>query len=197
MGNNTSEPGMYEGRIPNRRYRKTLEFLERSIGKEEKILDLGIPNPFSELMARRGFQVSNTKGEDLDIHPAIGSRYDFTCITSFEVFEHLLAPYNLLQQAQPPPGGKITLVASVPLKVWFAKAYWNAKDPWDRHYHEFEPRQFDWLLEKSGWRIIHSEAWASPARLALGIRPFLRFFWPSYYLVHAEKTSTAKGQPGS
>lgn len=182
---------MYEGRIPNRRYRKTLDFLRRSIGREEKILDLGIPNPFSELMARDGFAVSNTKEEDLDLHPDIGRRYDFTCITSFEVFEHLVAPYNLLNQVQPPPGGKITLVASVPLKVWFAKAYWNNKDPWDRHYHEFEPRQFDWLLEKSGWRIVKSETWTSPARFTLGIRPLLRLVWPSYYFVHAEKHAAA------
>jgi hypothetical protein len=24
---------------------------------------------------------------------------------------------------------------------------------WDRHYHEFEDWQFDWLLEKSNWKI--------------------------------------------
>ena len=23
----------------------------------------------------------------------------------------------------------------------------------DRHYHEFEDWQFDWLLEKSGWQV--------------------------------------------
>ncbi|HMN04342.1 MAG TPA: methyltransferase domain-containing protein [Flavobacteriales bacterium] len=187
-GSNTED--IFKIRRPGRRYRKTLDFLRKSIGQHERILDLGVRNPFSVIMEQAGFQVANTQGEDLDLHPDIGSRYQFTCITSFEVFEHLLAPYNLLSQVQPPPGGKITLVASVPLKVWFAKAYWNKNDPWDRHYHEFEPRQFDWLLDKAGWRIVKSETWTSPARITAGIRPFLRFFWPSYYLVHAEKVDT-------
>ena len=26
-------------------------------------------------------------------------------------------------------------------------------DSRDRHYHEFEAWQFDWLLEKSGWSV--------------------------------------------
>ena len=25
---------------------------------------------------------------------------------------------------------------------------------WDRHYHEFEDWQLDWLLEKAGYKII-------------------------------------------
>ncbi len=178
---------MYQDGVPGRRYRRTLDFLQQSIGKEERILDLGTPNPFSVIMARHGYQVSNTTTEDLDRNFQLQDRYDFTCITSFEVFEHLLAPYNLLSHVQPPPGKRITLVASVPLKVWFAKAHWNAKDPWDRHYHEFEPRQFDWLLEASGWTIVRKQTWSSPDRLRLGIRPLLRFLYPGYYFVHAEK----------
>jgi hypothetical protein len=30
---------------------------------------------------------------------------------------------------------------------------------WDRHYHEFEDWQLDWLLEKTGWKIIDSQKW--------------------------------------
>ena len=37
------------------------------------------------------------------------------------------------------------------------KAYKSKTDPLDRHYHEFEPWQFDWLLEKSGWKIIKED----------------------------------------
>lgn len=179
--------GAFKWRRPDSRYRKTLDFLRRSVGTEERILDLGVPNAFSEIMAANGYQVTNTQGEDLDLDHAALDRYDFTTITSFEVFEHLLAPFNLLRSVQPAPGGRITLVASVPLKVWFARAYWNPTEEWDRHYHEFEPRQFDWLLEKSGWTIVRSETWTSPARLRFGLRPLLRFIFPSYYFVHAVK----------
>lgn len=178
---------MYTGRMPDRRYRRTMAFLESCIGREERIMDLGVANPFSRMMRDKGFHVRNTQGEDLDLDHARLDLGDITCITSFEVFEHLLAPFNLLRHVQPPPGGSIKLVCSVPLKVWFAKAWWSKIDPWDRHYHEFEPRQFDWLLEKSGWTILRKEPWASPPRIALGIRPFLRFLYPSYYFVYAEK----------
>ncbi len=196
MESTTIGDRMYEGRMPDMRYRRTMTFLESCITRDERILDLGIPNPLSRLMQAAGFQVRNTQGEDLDLQYAQLDLGNITCITSFEVFEHLLAPFNLLRTVQPPAGGTLHLVCSVPLKVWFAKAWWSRTDPWDRHYHEFEPRQFDWLLEKSGWTIIRKETWASPPRLTLGIRPFLRFFYPSYYFVHAEKRgSTSTGSP--
>jgi hypothetical protein len=177
--NNLNE---HPGYNPTRRYRKTLEFLKAHIGPNERILDLGTPNPFSEIMKREGFTVYNTKGEDLDEDYALVNQFEVDCFTSFEVFEHLLAPYNLLKEIK---RGK--LISSVPLKVWFSNAYWNEKEPWDRHYHEFEPRQYDWLLEKAGWTIKRKFVWASPDKFRWGIRPILRFIFPSYYFVYAEK----------
>jgi hypothetical protein len=167
---------------PNLRYKKTLEFLNECITKEDRILDIGTPNPFSEIMVKEGFQVQNTKGEDLDVDFKVVNEYDVDCYTSFEIFEHLLAPYNLLSEIK-----KGKLVSSVPLKVWFAKAYWNEDLEWDRHYHEFEPRQYDWLLEKAGWTIKKKVVWTSPDRMRFGIRPLLRLIYPSYYFVYAEK----------
>ena len=58
---------MYEENFPNKRFKHTIEFLEKHISKDEKILDLGVPNPFSQIMETRGFLIDNTKGEDLDI----------------------------------------------------------------------------------------------------------------------------------
>ena len=58
---------MYEGQFPKKRYQHTLRFLEEITTKDEVILDLGVPNPFSELMKKEGFNIVNTKGEDLDI----------------------------------------------------------------------------------------------------------------------------------
>lgn len=177
-------------RQPDLRYKKTLTFLNQFAEKSDKILDLGTPNPFSELMQKTGYSVQNTNGEDFDNDYQKIAEYDFDCLTSFEVFEHLFAPYNLLKAIQPKSGKEIKLIVSVPLKVWFSKAYWNKDNEWDRHYHEFEPRQFDWLLEKTGWQIIHKETWTSPARFAFGIRPLLRYIFPSYYFVYAVKRNT-------
>lgn len=172
---------MYEESFPKKRFQKTLVFLQKHIPREARILDLGVDNPLAQLMRKAGYTVENTGGEDLDLefHTLLNSTAEV--VTAFEIFEHLLAPFNALQKIK-----AHTLVASVPLKLWFANAYRSQTDPWDRHFHEFEPWQFDWLLEKSGWKVIASEKWAHPVR-RVGIRPFLRTFTPRYYLVCAKR----------
>ena len=177
---------MYDNSFPDLRFKKTLDFLQKNASKDEVFLDLGTMNPFTKIMQEKGYNVSNTQGEDLDDDYKKINDYDFDCITSFELFEHLLAPYNILKEISS-EDKTLRIITSVPLKVWFSKAYWNKNDEWDRHYHEFEPRQFDWLLEKAGWKIITSETWTSPAKFQLGFRPLLRYIYPSYYFVHAIK----------
>ena len=173
---------MYEGKIPKKRYKYTLKFLEQFVTKEEKILDLGVRNPFSELLLKEGYDVTNTKGEDLDIDTSAVKTDTFDVVTAFEIFEHMVSPFNVLQDIQ-----STKLIASVPLKLWFASAYRSKTDDWDRHYHEFEDWQFDWLLEKSGWRIKKREKFTNPVK-KVGIRPILRRFTPRYYLVYAERS---------
>lgn len=172
---------MYEGKFPKKRYRHTLGFLSKVISKDEKILDLGISNPFSEILIQEGFEVTNSKGEDLDVEFSVVKSDEFDVVTAFEIFEHLVSPFNVLKEIK-----ANKLVASIPLKLWFASAYRSKTDKWDRHYHEFEDWQFDWLLEKSGWRIVRSERFTNPVK-KIGIRPLLRLFTPRYYLVYAER----------
>jgi hypothetical protein len=166
----------------DRRYKRTLRFIEQVVNKESRILDLGTRNDFSEFLEKEGYNIDNTKGEDLDLDYSRYTDYQADVITAFEIFEHLLAPYNILRALKQP-----RLIASVPLKLWFAPAYWNEKDEWDRHYHEFEIKQFNFLLEKSGWKIIKSETWKSAHWMNLGIRPLLRHFYPRYYIVYCER----------
>ena len=172
---------MYENSFPEQRFQKTLEFLQRSVSTSEKILDLGVSNPFSEIMKEQGYKVTNTQGEDLDDDLSAVRTNEYDCVTAFEIFEHLLAPYNILREIK-----ANKLVASVPLKLWFSPAYQSKTDKWDRHYHEFEAWQFDWLLEKSGWQIKDSIKWAHPVN-KVGLRPILRKFTPRYYAVYAER----------
>jgi hypothetical protein len=108
---------------------------------------------------------------------------DAEVVTAFEILEHLVSPFNVLRAI---PCNK--LLASIPLRLWFARAYRSKTDPWDRHFHEFEDWQFDWLLEKAGWEVKDRLQWAHPVG-KLGIRPLLRRFTPRYYLVYAERTS--------
>lgn len=172
---------MYEQTYPNKRFKYTLEFLNKHISKSETILDLGVTNPFSEIMKKEGYLVSNTLGEDLDDDLSSIVNSDAPVVTAFEIFEHLLNPYTVLKNIK----GK-KLVASIPLRLWFSQAYRSKTDKWDRHYHEFEPWQFDWLLEKTGWQIKDSKQWTNPTR-KIGIRPLLRRITPRYYIVYAER----------
>ena len=154
-----------------------MAFLKKHISTEQKILDLGVTNPFSKRMQAEGYTVENTEGEDLDLDITQVLKTDAEVVTAFEIFEHLVAPFNVLRDIPCD-----FLVASIPLRLWFAKAYQNKQDPWDRHFHEFEDWQFDWLLEKAGWTIVRREKWNGPA-FRIGIRPLLRRLTPRYYAV--------------
>lgn len=173
---------MYENTYPNKRFKHTLDFVAKHIGKSESILDLGVTNPLAELLKKEGYHVTNTQGEDLDDNQDAVKDTEATVVTAFEICEHLLAPYNVLKEIKAEK-----LVASIPLKLWFAKAYQNKNDSRDRHYHEFEAWQFDWLLEKAGWTIVAKKQWCSPVK-KIGLRPILRLFTPRYYLVYAERS---------
>ncbi|MEO1033401.1 MAG: methyltransferase [Bacteroidota bacterium] len=174
---------MYEKTFPNKRFRLTLEFLKKHVDPSESILDLGVKNPFSEIMISEGYKVENTKGEDLDEDQTTIKSSTAGVVTAFEIFEHLLSPYEVLKSIE-----ANKLVISVPLRLWFASAYRSKTDTWDRHYHEFEDWQLDWLLEKTGWTIKDSTKWTNPVK-KFGIRPFLRQFTNRYYIIYAERNS--------
>lgn len=165
----------------SKRYNHTIDFLKKVIPAPATILDLGTRNDFSIIMEKHGYTVHNTKGEDLDILPEIVKKYEVDAVTAFEIFEHLIAPFNILRELN-----AAKLITTVPLNLWFAKAYRSRSEEWDRHYHEFEDWQFDWLLEKSGWDIKETEKWTSPVN-KIGFRPILRNFIPRYYAVYAER----------
>ena len=165
----------------NKRYNHTIEFLQKVLPAPAIILDLGTRNDFSEIMEKNGYTVFNTEGEDLDLLPETVKKFNVDAVTAFEIFEHLLAPLNVLRAIE-----SAKLITTIPLNLWFAKAYRSKTEEWDRHYHEFEDWQFDWLLEKSGWKIKKTEKWTSPVK-KIGFRPILRQFVPRYYATYSEK----------
>lgn len=164
-----------------RRYQKTIDFISKSVSPPSRILDIGTPNTLSEKFKQLGYEIINTKGEDLDETPEVIGNYEAEVATAFEIFEHLLNPLGVLKAIKAK-----RLIASIPLSLWFAKAYRNKSNEWDQHFHEFEDWQFDWLLEKAGWKIVRREKWTSPTKIN-GIRPILRLFTPRYYIVEARR----------
>ena len=172
---------MYEKTFPNKRFKLTLEFLQKHIKTSETILDLGVENPFTNIMQEAGYTVKNTIGEDLDENQSSLLDNPTNVTTAFEIFEHLLNPYTVLTAIK-----SEKIIISIPMRLWFSPAYQSKTDMWDRHYHEFEDWQLDWLLEKTGWKIVDRQKWTNPVK-KIGIRPLLRYFTNRYYIVYAER----------
>ena len=168
-------------KVKSFRFEKTLSLLENHVTKKEKIIDLGTPNDLAEFLSQKGFEIENVHGFDFDLSPNEICNYEGDVLTAFEVFEHLVSPFPILNQTK-----ANKLIITVPLKLWFAKAYQNPNDQYDRHYHEFESWQLDMLVEKAGWKIIAKEKWVPPF-VPGGIRSILRAFTPRFYAVYAER----------
>ena len=135
----------------------------------------------SSLLKEKGFEVTNTTIEnDLDLDYDI-VKQNFDVVTAFEILEHLVSPFPLLKSITAPK-----LIISIPMPLWFAKTYWNEDDPYDRHYHEFEPKQLEMVLNKAGWKIVKSKKWKAYDS-KIGIRPILRRFTYKYFIVYCER----------
>ena len=170
-----------------KRFYKTLEFMADLDLKHLKILNLGPMNPLSDLLKKNGYDITNTnKNQDLDLDFKIVQDQQFDVVIGFEILEHLVSPFPLLNSIS-----ANYLVLSVPLSLWFTKSYWNENDPYDRHYHEFEPRQLKMLLNKANWKVVKEEKHVSVTR-KIGVRPLLRLFTPRYYYVYCERELNTK-----
>ena len=171
---------MYKN-IPKKRYDKTLKMLKDICQPGSVIYDLGVENPFSKIMQENNYKVYNSEGQDFDIDFKINIPKDVDLVTGFEILEHLVSPFPLLKSLEAKK-----LFVTVPLNLWFSKAYRSKIDNRDRHFHEFEEWQFDWLLEKAGWKILKKEKWTNPS-FKIGLRPILRNFHNRYNAVYAER----------
>lgn len=122
MNNGETPFSINDGMI--RRYDKTLSFIQKHLPTERKVLDLGVTNPFSDILKEKGYEVYNTHGEDLDLYPDVVKQFaGIGFVTALEICEHLINPMGVLSQL---PCDK--LIASVPLSLWFAKAYRSKTD---------------------------------------------------------------------
>ena len=81
---------MYFTNFHNKRFQKTLDFLNQHIDEGSQILDLGVQNPLSELMKAYGYKVQNTQGEDLDENQMVLVNSKAEVVTAFEILENII-----------------------------------------------------------------------------------------------------------
>ena len=174
-----------DNRSHKKRVAWTVDFVKANLRPGSKILDLGPKNILSQELQNVGYKVENANSQDLDVDYSCVRKEGYDAFTSFEVFEHMVSPLPLLKAVQAP-----LLITSVPLSLWFARAYRGnlEEDPFDEHYHEFEPWQFELLLRKSGWNVDDKELHTSFDKRSIGIRPILRRFYPRYLIVTATRS---------
>ena len=79
-------------------------------------------------MIEYGYDVKNTDGKDLDLYPINYDTNKFDAVTAFEILEHLVSPFELLNSIKCKK-----IYASVPLRLWFSKSYRNNKDKNKKH----------------------------------------------------------------
>ena len=54
-------------KIPKKRYDRTLRMLKEVCPSPSVVYDLGVVNPFSEIMKENNYKVYNSSGQDFDI----------------------------------------------------------------------------------------------------------------------------------
>ena len=165
------------------RLRKTMKLMQSCY--RHTVLDLGGDNLMRRILAHElEIEFVGTGEMNLDnFSPTklIELTVKAGMCTAFEILEHLVNPYLLLHTLS---RAGMPLIATVPLRFPLSKQYWG-KDKYDRHYNEFEPRQFQWLLNEAGYDILHEEYWKLPLNF-VGLRPFLRaFIQPTWMAVLA------------
>jgi len=105
---------MYENSFPELRYKNTKEFILRFVSASESILDLGVENPFTDVLKKEGFQILNTGKSDLDLEPDIVKGYDVEVVTALEILEHLVSPFVLLRDL---PASKLGIATTMNLRT--------------------------------------------------------------------------------
>lgn len=150
------------------RFSQTVDFIGNVSGIA---LDIGERNNLSKYIeSRNDVTIINTVS-DLDY----SIEYDYSCslfdtVFCFEVIEHLLNPRMFFDNLSKIINRESNIFLSYPSRPKFL---WNN----DEHFHEYDRLRFDYLLEKTGFRIVREKN-IYVRRKPIGIRPIIRNFIP-------------------
>lgn len=161
---NTREKPSYSGS----RTRQTIEFCD--IPKGSTVLDIAEPNELSKQLAKeKQVKIINTVS-DLDYKIIPQRMMPFKFVTCFEVIEHLLNPRLFFDNLRKITPKDVVVYLSYPSRPWWAE---NRHE----HFNEYSRVRFEYLLEKTGWKIVREKK-IYVRRRPVGIRPVIRSFMP-------------------
>jgi len=134
------------------------------------VLDIAERNDLSRQLAKKkSVDIVNTTSDlDYDIIPEKNGIFNY--VTCFEVIEHLLNPRLFFDKLHELTTGNVVLYLSYPSRP---KIMWNDEE----HFHEYDKLRFNYLLKKTGWKIIESKK-IYIHRFPKGIRSLIRNFIP-------------------
>lgn len=159
------------------RTKQTIKFC--NIPSGSIVLDIAAPNELSKQMAvEKQIKVVNTIS-DLDYEIMPEEDYIFKYVTCFEVIEHLLNPRLFFDNLHKITTKDVITYLSYPSRP---KIMWNDEE----HFHEYDRLRFNYLLEKTNWKIVNEKKIYVP-RKPNGIRPLLRNFIPQTIIYELHK----------
>jgi len=150
------------------RFKQTVDFIENVSGV---VLDIGERNDLSNYIEQYlDITIINTKS---DLNYLIKYNYPirkFNVVFCFEVIEHLLNPLLFFDNLYETTFQDVHIFLSYPSRP---KWLWNN----DEHFHEYDRLRFNYLLKKTGFKIIREKS-IYVKRKPVGIRPLIRNFIP-------------------
>lgn len=159
------------------RAKKTAKFISATIGKRPlPILDIGERNLVGKYLKETLDIILENTNSDLDYtieNYFILGKYQYNRVFCFEVIEHLLNPRYFMDNLHKVTTEDCQVFLSYPSRPKFL---WNPID----HFHEYDKKRFNFLLEATGWKIIRKGKIRLLHRwwfYLTGFRPILRLYY--------------------
>lgn len=167
-----------------KRAKDTINFCH--IPEGSLVLDIGEPNELARrIVEKKNIRIVNTMS-DLDYSIEPEREGNFCYVTCFEVIEHLLNPRCFFDTLYKMTPKSVVVYLSYPSRP---KLMWNNEE----HFHEYDRQRFEYLLAKTGFRIVTEKKIYVRQRLT-GIRPLIRNFIPQTTVYELEKITSKSNE---
>jgi len=171
------------------RAENTLQFINENVHPIGPFaLDVAGPSPVGKYISSAlGLKYKTTEG-DLDYDPFLLDGVIPSFVLCLEIIEHLMSPKYFLKTLAENTTASIDLIITYPSRPKFL---WTSC-----HFHEYDKKRFEYLVEQSGWKIVARDRKRIPKpfwKYFTGIRTPLRLIYDMDSMFHLRKTIKAGG----